>query len=219
MSLVVSGATIGSMWGLSTVILAILGLSGVQTIYTLPVAGIVLGLAFLALAGVGTAWSRMFQFAEHESSRDRIIIFFSGVAGAFIAGLAAVVPGVMNFVFLGDARFGAVAVIALGLGLLWHGRAMRRVSQFTHDVSYRGLVGRLPSGPLAVNALSLAPLRDVLVGLGGVILGVLALMHIAPATLEFVALLAIGGALTATASTIRGAAMANLKGICAKSSW
>ncbi len=50
MSFVVSGATIGSMWGLSAVVLAILGLSGVRPIYMLPVAGIVAGLAFLAPA-------------------------------------------------------------------------------------------------------------------------------------------------------------------------
>ena len=216
MSLVVSGATIGSMWGLAAVILAILGLSGVQPTYTLPVAGIVLGLAFLAWAESAPRGPRMFRIAEHENSRDRIV-FFSGVTAASIAGLVAIVLGLMNLVFLGDVRFGGVSVIAMGLGLLWHSGAMRRVSQFAHDVTYRGLGGRLPSGPFAMNALSLAPLRDVLVGLGGVILGVLAMMHIAPVTLEFVALLAMGAALTATASTICGAAMSTLKGICEKS--
>ena len=82
----------------------------------------------------------MFRFAEHETSRDRIV-FFSGVAAALIAGLAAVVLGILNFAFLGDVRFGAVAVIVLGLGLLWHSGVMRRVSQFTHDVTYRGAEG------------------------------------------------------------------------------
>ena len=45
----VAGATIGSMWGLSALVLAILGLSGVPPMYMLPMAGIVLGLAFLML--------------------------------------------------------------------------------------------------------------------------------------------------------------------------
>ena len=64
MSLVVAGATIASMWGLSALVLAILGLSGVLPMYMLPVAGIVLGLAFLMLGAVGTAWARMFRFAR-----------------------------------------------------------------------------------------------------------------------------------------------------------
>jgi len=215
MSLVVAGATIGSMWGLSTLIVSILGLSGVLPMYMLPVAAIALGLAFLMLGAVGTAWARMFGFAEHETSRDRTV-FLSGLAAVLIAGFFAVVLGILNFVFLGDARFVAVAVIALGIGLLWHSWVMRRVSHFTHYVTYHGTEGRLPSGPFAINALSLAPVRDFLVGVGGVILGILAMMHIAPITLGFIALLTIGGALTATASTMCGATLTTLKGVCSK---
>ncbi len=73
-------------------------------------------------------------------------------------------------------------------------------------VAARGRVGHWPR-----------PVRDFFIGLGGVILGVLAMMNVAPAILEFVAFLAIGGALTATASTICGATLATLKGVCSKS--
>ena len=45
-------------------VLAILGLAGVLPTYMLPVAGIVLGLAFLTLGTIGTAWVRMFRLAE-----------------------------------------------------------------------------------------------------------------------------------------------------------
>ena len=48
-SRVVAGATIGSMCGLSALVLAILGLSGVAPTLMLPVAGIVLSVAFLTL--------------------------------------------------------------------------------------------------------------------------------------------------------------------------
>jgi hypothetical protein len=216
MSLMVTGATIASMAGLTAVVLAILGLSGVLPAYMLPVAGIVLGLAFLTLGAVGVAWARMFRFVEHETSRDRLV-FSGGLAAVWTAGLAAVVLGILNFAFLGDVRFAAVAVILLGLGLLWHSGIMRRVSHFTYYVAYQGVEGRRPSGPYALNALSLAPVRDFLVGTGGVILGILAMMSIAPVTLAFVALLIIGGALGATASTICGAALTTLKGACSKS--
>ena len=90
----------------------------------------------------------MFRFAEHENSRDRIV-FFSGVAAVLIAGLATVILGILNFV-LGDLRFVTVAVILLGLGLLWHSGVMRRVSHLTYYVTYHGVeeagpAARLPS--------------------------------------------------------------------------
>jgi hypothetical protein len=214
MSLVASGATIAAMWGLGTLVLAILGLSGVLTKYMLPVGGIVLGLGFLILGGVSALWSRMWP--EHGTSWERGI-FSSGVGAVLIAGLAAVVLGLLNFAFLGDARFGAVAVIVLGLGLLWHSRVMRRVSRCTHYLAYHDAEGHRPTGPFAVNALSLAPVRDFLVGLGGVILGILAMMNVVPVVLGFVALLTIGGALTFTASTICAATLTTVKGVCAKS--
>jgi hypothetical protein len=214
-SLVVAGATIASMWGLSAVVLATLGLSGVMPMYILPVSGIVLGLAFLTLGAIGTTWARMFRFARHGTSRNRIG-FFSGVAAASMAGLTAVVLSIFSFAFLGDMRFVAVAVIALGLGLLWHSGVMRRVGHFTYYVTYHGVEGRRPSGPFAINALSLAPVRDFLVGLGGVILGILAMMNIAPVALAFVALLTMSAAVAASASTVCSATLATLKGVCSK---
>jgi hypothetical protein len=94
---------------------------------------------------------------------------------------------------------------------------MRRVSHFTHYVTYHGVEGRWPTGPFAINALSLAPVRDFLVGLGGVILGILVMMNIAPVVLGFVALLTISAAMSVTASTICSATLATLKGVCARS--
>ncbi len=152
MSLVVGGTTIGSMWGLGAFVLAILGLSGVTPVYMLPVAGIVLGLAFLILAGIGRVWASMFPFAEDETPRDRSV-FSSGSLAVLVAGLAGIVLGIVNLVYFTGARFGAVAVIVLGLGLLWHSGVMRRVSRFP----YHGVEGWRLRGPLAINALTLAP--------------------------------------------------------------
>ncbi len=211
MSLVVGGATIGSMWALGAFVLAILGLSGVTPIYMLPVAGIALGSAFLILAGIGRVWASMFPFAEDETPRDRTA-FSSGSLAVLVAGLAGVVLGILNLVYLTGARFGAVPVIVLGLGLLWHSGVMRRVSRFP----YHGVEGWRLKGPLAVNALTLAPVRDFLVGVGSVILGILAILNVAPATLSFVALLAISTALVLTSSTICSATLAALEGHCAK---
>ncbi len=203
--------------GCSASILAILGLSGVAAVHILPVAGIVLGSAFLMLGAVDVAWARMFGFPEHGTSRKRIVLF-GGAAAVSIAGLAAVVLSILNFAMLGDPRFAAIAVILLGAGLLWHSGPMRCVSHFTQDITYHARDRRPPSGPFAVNALSLAPTRDFVVGLGAAILGILAMMNIAPVILEFVALLALGLSACFTISTICSAALATLENACAGTS-
>jgi hypothetical protein len=77
--------------------------------------------------------------------------------------------------------------------------------------------GRQLRGPAAINALTVAPLRDFLVGLTSVILGVLAIFSVAPAALGFVALLAMGVAMVATTSTVCSATLATLEGACRKS--
>ena len=208
-SRVASGATIGSMWGLTAFVLAIIGLSGVAPVYMSSVAGIALGLAFLMLGGVAWAWALRFPLAEHASRWERIG-FSGGVPAVLIAGLLGIVLSILNLTYFAGARLGAVAVILLGLGLLWHSGVMLGVARFT----YHMVEGRRPSGPLAINPLSLAPVRDFVVGLGSLILGILAILNIAPMVLEFVALLAMGGAAMLTTSTICGATLADVAGSC-----
>ena len=60
--------------------------------------------------------------------------------------------------------------------------------------------------------------RDFVVGLGAAILGILAMMNIAPVILEFVALLALGLSACFTVSTICSAALATLENACAGTS-
>ncbi len=212
MSLVVAGATIGSIWALGALVLATVGLSGVAAIYTLPVAAIVVGLAFLTLGGIDRFWAGMFPFAEGETRRDRLI-FTGGIWAVIVAGLVGIILGVVNLTHFTDPRFVGLGIIVLGLGLLCHSEVMRRVSRFP----YHGVEGRQLRGPAAINALTVAPLRDFLVGLASVILGVLAIFSIAPAALGFVALLAMGVAMVATTSTVCSATLATLEGACRKS--
>jgi hypothetical protein len=210
-SLVVAGATIGSMWGLTALVLAIIGLSGGAPAYLLPVAGITVGLALVMLGGIGIAWARMFRLTEHAARWDRTV-FFGGVTAVFITGLVGTILGLLGLTFTVGAWFIPLAVIVLGFGLLFHSGTMRHVSRFIHQ----GMEGRRPSGLLAINALSLAPARDFLVGLVSAILGILAMLGIAPVALGFVAMLVLGGAITLTASTICGATLAGLESTCAK---
>ena len=136
----------------------------------------------------------------------------------FAAGVAALVLSILYLLFPADLRFAAVAAIALGGGLFWHSGIMREVSRLTHDVAYHQVAGPRPSGPFSLNLLSIAPVRDALVGLAGVVLGILALLYSAPAILTLVAFLATGAALTFSAATMCGASMVALREVCAKGS-
>jgi hypothetical protein len=207
---VVARATMASMFGLSAVALTILGLTGILAQTMLPVAGIVLAAAFAALATVDVAWGRMFGFLNRATSWERMMCL-SGLAAAASAAIAAMVLCVLNLVFPADLRLSAVAIILLGGGLLWHSGIMRAVSRLSHEVSYRGHLLHRPGGPLGLNALSLAPVRDSVVGLVAMTLGVLAIFYVAPMILGFIAMLAVGAALTFSASTVCGASLATLE--------
>jgi hypothetical protein len=212
LTLIVTGATIGSIAGLSSLVLGIVGLSSVLPMHMLGVSGIVLGAAFLMLGIVDIVWARMFRFTEPNESWSRGLLFTDATV-LLIAGIVAIVFSGLNLMFLTAERFSAAAIIVMGLGLLWHSRTMRRVSRFTHD----SLEGRRLSGPVAINALSLATVRDFVLGLTGVILGILAIFSVAPITLGLVMQLVFGVALTLTVSTICGATLATLRAACSKS--
>ena len=217
MSQIVARATVASMFGVGAVVLAILGLLSIASPYMLAVAGIVLASAFLAFATIDIAWGRMFGFLAHDTVRDRTV-YFSGLAAMLAAGVAGLVLSILYLVFPADLRFAAVAAIALGGGLFWHSGIMREISRLTHDVAYHAVAGPRPSGPFSLNLLSIAPVRDALVGLAGVVLGILALLYFAPTILTLVAFLAIGAALTFSAATMCGASMVALREVCAKGS-
>ncbi len=212
LSLVVAGATIGSMWALGAVVLGILGLAGLLATYMFSVAAITLGSAFLMLAAVGRVWTRMFRFEEYRVAWDRFA-FSTGQSLVVIAGLAAIALGILHLLFPAATVLGGVAILALGAGLVCHSAVMRRIGGFTSQ----GVGPAEADRPVVINALSVAPVRDFLVGLGVVALGVLTILGLAPMVLGLVAVLALGGAVTLAISTICGASVASLRKYCAKS--
>ena len=213
LSLIVAGTTVASMWAIGAAVLAILGLCTVMPQYMLPVAVLVLGLGFVNLASINIAWERMFRFTNAQATQDWRA-YFGGTIAVMAAGIVAIVLGILNLVFLADLRVAAVAAIAMGLGMFMHSGIVRSISRFTHETAFGGEAVR-PNGPFAFNALSVAPVRDALVGIAGVVLGILALLQIATLTLGLVAMVAMGAALAFTASTVCGATLTALNRHCA----
>ncbi|MFZ1932593.1 MAG: hypothetical protein WCB27_17015 [Thermoguttaceae bacterium] len=210
LSLIVSDATVGVIGGIATLILTIIGLSGLVPAYLLGVSCIVVGATFLMLAASGITWARMFRFGQRQETWNQILLRM-GVFAAIAAGFAGITLGILNLVFPALVSLTAISVIALGAGLIWHSTVMANVGRFTRDsvAEHRGSFGG--------TALSLAPVREFLVGTGAVVLGILALLGIVPVTLTLVGLLMLGAALIFSHLTVCGATLATLKG-CSKTS-
>ncbi len=206
LSLIVSDATIGSMWAIGALILTILGLSGVLPAYMLGVSCIVVGATFLMLASIGITWALMFRFAEHSEAWDRFLLR-TGVTAVFAAGFAGIALGVLNLIFPTVLSLTAIAIIAMGAGLMWHSAVMSSVSRFTRQ----SVEQRRPRGFFGIMTLSLAPVRNFVVGAGGVVLGILALVGLVPVVFTLVGLLALAAGLIFTLSTLCSATLTTLR--------
>ena len=214
MSLVVAGASIGSLWGLGALTLAILGLSASRR----PIS-----CRRPASFSVWHSWrsARSARLGAHVSIRgtcefpgsDRFLQRRGRRVGR---GTCRSRPGHPEFGGpWGRAVHGSGRHLArIGLALAQREHAAREPLQPRPHLSRRG---RTPAErPVCRQRAFPGAVRDFLIGLGATILGILAMMHIAPVTLGFVALLALGGALAFTASTICGAGLATLQEVCSK---
>ena len=215
MSRIVARATVASLLGLGAFVLAVIGLSDVAPLHMLAAGGILLAAGFFALSAIDEAWGRMFGFPQHATMQDRTV-YFGGMTAALGTGLAALVLSILFMVFPAAIWLAAVTMLVLGAGLLCHSGIMQQVSGLTHDVAVHGAEGPRANEPFPFGLLSLAAIRDAVIGAGSIVLGILALLFIAPGILMFVSMLAIGLALTFSASTMCAASLVTLRDVCAK---
>ena len=153
-SLVVSGATIGSLWGLSPRSWPFSACRAWRRSIFCRWPASFLGSGISHAAARSMSPGPACSDSPNMERRGSGSCFSAAPAVVSIAGLAAVVLSILNFAMLGDPRFAAIAVILLGAGLLWHSGPMRCVSHFTQDITYHARDRRPPSGPFTVNALS-----------------------------------------------------------------
>lgn len=111
-----------------------------------------------------------------------------------VAGVAAIVLGVLGLVHVVPDVLAAVAVIVVGAALMSQGTSM--ASRFTAQYQQAGetrTVSTNFSGGLMLEFLG---------GLAGIILGILALITVKPPTLESIAVIAFGGVLLLSAGLV-----------------
>lgn len=166
------GSTVEALAGITAVILAILGLVGIESGYMFSIAVIAVGVALLSEGAALAA-----RYYDHPAG--------TGMNAAFLAGVAGVVLGVLSLLGVASLTLAAVAVLVFGGALLLSAGALPRLAcrAGTEDAD------------MAHEATMGAAGAKVLVGVAAIVLGIMALMGIQAPTLVLVALLTLGAAL------------------------
>lgn len=180
--------------GAAGLVLAILGLLGILPLTLDAIAGIALGVALLL---GGAALAARYSRAIPPTALPRARHDISGALGLqAIAGIAAVVLGVLALLGVSSLELLAVTVIVLGAALLAVGGGMARLGRSARWL--RGDPGR--SGE--VDSASVAAGWEALIGVAAVVLGILALTGRSPLMLTLIAMLSVGAALLVTGSLV-----------------
>jgi hypothetical protein len=120
---------------------------------------------------------------------------YGGLVDA-IGGIATIVLAIVALAGIASATIPAIATIVFGAALLIQGGAM--LSEYSHTIFPTGAAN---AGAEQFGGGSLSAV--FLVGAAGVVLGVLALLGIAPATLTAIAVIAFGSALVLSSNSVR----------------
>jgi len=196
------GSIVEAICGAAAVVLAILGLLGAAPLFLASIAGIAVGLALLIGGGtiaarfskmLSTTEARFAPTAATESIQGGMAMeSLSGLAGAVLSFLA--LFNVEPFTLL------PIASILYGLALLMASGATARLN----ELMVRGGAERERAQQVARQAASAAAGTEVLIGLAGIVLGILALADFVPLTLMLVAMLAFGASILLSGTAIAG---------------
>lgn len=177
------GSVTEAVAGVGAIVLSILGLAGVLPLSFAAISALALGAAIL-LEG-GAIGARLF---EREGELKEPVEVSGGMSAEAFAGIGAIVLGILALVGVAPVLLLAVSAIVLGAGLLGGAVAQERLSR----------------GSDLRETMSYASGGHVLVGIGAIVLGILALVGVDPLTLVLIAMLAIGTAVMFSGAAFGG---------------
>jgi hypothetical protein len=194
------GGTVGGgIIAAAAVVLAIIGLAGVYPRWLLGVATIAVGISFL-IEGAAIA-SRLSELL-HEATEGRVQMseLGGGVTGETLAGIGGIVLGVLGILNVLPSVLLPIAAIVYGAGLVLGAGANVRINELVvvHREEYPMARRIIRQAVMATTGL------QVLVGLGAVALGIIALAGEYPFALSLVAMLAVAGAFLLSDTAIAG---------------
>jgi hypothetical protein len=188
----------------AAVVLAILGLSGIYPQYMMPIATIAIAAALL-LKGVAIALEFEQLRMETGPIDAATAELGTGMSTELAAGAAGIALGVLALIGLVPGTLVTCALIVFGGALLVGGGETYRVAQL-----------HAPRQPDEADTASRQVAKsaggvETLVGIGAVVLGILALTGIQPAVLVLVGLLTVASAQLASGLAVSGRMAALLR--------
>lgn len=180
------GSMTEAVGGVAAVVLGILGLIGVIPQILAAIAVIVVGITLLSAGGALAARFSRVLADEPQPVRTRVA---SGMGMEVLASIAGIVLGILALFGVTSPSLLAVSAIVLGGALLMTSNAMMRLTALLQARSSAGMAGAETSVGMPAVA---GP--DVFMGIGAVVLGILALGGHAPDVLSLIAMIAIGAA-------------------------
>jgi len=187
-----SGTLIEGIGGAATVVLAILGLTGVMPHELAAIAVIVFGVALGAEGGtIATRFARVLARTNEVEVTD----LGGAMSAELLGGATGVLLGLLAVLHIAPMQLVPIAVVVFGSSLLMGHWATSRVSALSF--------GATPEvHAVAREAALAAASSQMLVGIGAVTLGIIAIVGIEATTLTLAALLALGASLVLSGTTV-----------------
>lgn len=183
--MVESGSTIDAIGGVAAVVLAVVGLADIASVNMVSIAAIVLGASLLFQGGLMAAeYNEILSHLEGGPYLE----FGGGLGAEGLAGISAIILGVLALFGMDPTALMSVAAIVLGAGLVLSSGVAMRFNSVKIDISE----GTAEAKSVAQGALTAASFTQIFVGVGAIILGVLAVIGINPMTLSLISMLSIG---------------------------
>ena len=202
------GGLVDAIGGIATIVLAIIGLSGVSETALGAVATIVFAAALLIQGGTMLTEYTKVIFPSGALGAAEEVGGGGGLSALFLVGAAGIVLGILALLGIHQQVLIAVAVMAFGAALLLSSNSvwqLYRLKQTSHRaVGMRTLsgteilAGEMASGSAAIQCLA---------GLAAIVLGILAVTGNNPIGLALIALLVLGATVLLTGSTLSAAVM------------
>lgn len=193
------GGFVDALGGIATIVLAVIGLSGVRSLDLLSIATVVFGAALLIQGG-----AMLTEFAAIDATPQSNAVSAGGGMGAlFGVGVAGIILGVLALLGVRSAILDAVSAIAFGGALVVSSSAVWQLLT-TRSMASRFNGGtsmlRVVASEVATGSSSLQGLA----GLGVIVLGILAVSGILSLDLTLIALIVAGASIVMTGSTLSG---------------
>jgi hypothetical protein len=209
------GGFVDAIGGIATVVLAIIGLTGVHSEILAAIAVIVFGAALLIQAGTMlTEYANiMYPLGGQGEQAQGEFSGGSDVAALFLAGAAGIILGILALLNLYPVVLNSIAVIVYGAGLVvtsnsvWHLQTLKRMSLMTRDAMDWHSGSQMLAGEMAIGSAG----TQALAGIAALILGILAVVGTFAGYLTLVALLVVGATVVLTGSALSGAALSFMR--------